>query len=610
MGMANPAQHADEHQNDIARILCERFSPITSASLSAVLSLSEGFSPPPFEFALSVIHKMVIRAAESSAWLKTPLAYLDMHSLPQQQQEEMLQQVRPQSHKQSIPQQTKLRRKGSISSEVVVLEVQPSSPLGGKDDVPKDGFVQVDNPDLIKGIFRLSQWSYPPPSSLKTMPPYDIRSPVSCLEPGCNSTFTTWTLYQNHMSQSHGYPKLLNFAIRKLYWKRCIICVVLAAGKPQTIGNYMWNNDPTLRCLMQILVCNQFEPSPLCEVTATSAYPCMHQQQERSQSLSSLREEDRDSHVLREDITVSMERITREWERREIQFTLDSAYPPPLPLTPRPPTAPSPKPLPTKQQRLQEKVKSTTTRKAITTPLVENVSQRGRKRKSLFNLVGLMDDDEFSELETAAAVEGGHHSQQQQKGKKENKQMKKNKSEIVCPEENPEDIEVRKFGLRISDVMLPESRGTRLGLPRFPSVEVLQMLRTLDGELGLGARLRQSTQPDFITAVVKNIIPATADSIERISSWLVSCMATEPNIISRVPAPIVTHLALMACLEEKQQQEQTMRKRVVLYEEGFNVPIGGEPSKSSIFLDDLRHVATPLAQHVSSFVWDAYHTDV
>ncbi len=613
MTVMNPCSHCPR-----TMYMPSRFSPITSASLSAVLSLSEGLSPPPFEFVLSVIHTMVIRAAESSVWLKTPLVYPGMHSLPQQQQqqqqqqqeEEMLQQVRPPSLKQSIPQQHKPRRKGSISNEVVVLEVQPSSPLEDKGNVPKDGFVQVDNPDLIKGIFSLSQWSYPPPSSLKTTPPYDVRSPVSCLEPGCNSTFTTWTLYQNHMSQSHGYPKLLNFAIRKLYWKCCIICVVLAAGKPQTIGNYMWNNDPTLRCLMQMLVCNQFEPSPLCEVTATSAYPCMHQQQEGSQSSSSLREEDRDSHVLREDITVSMERITREWERRETQFTLDSAYPPPPPLTPQPPTAPSPKPLPTKQQRLQEKVKSTTTRKAITTPLVENVSQRGRKRKSLFNLAGLMDDDESSELETAAAVEEGHHSQQQQKGKKGNKQMKKAKSAKICPEENPEDIEVRKFGLRISDVMLPESRGTRLGLPRFPPVEVLQMLRTLDGELGLGARLRQSTQPDFITAVVENIMPATADSIERISGWLVSCMATEPNIISRVPVPIVTHLALMACLEEKQQQEQTMRKRVVLYEEGFNVPIGGEPSKSSIFLDNLRHIATPLAQYVSPFVWDASRPDV
>ncbi len=590
-----------------------RFGSVTGASIGAVLSLSEGLSPPPFEFVLSVIHKMVVRAAKSSAWLKTPVDYPDMNSPPEQpHQEEILQQVRSQSHKQSLSlqQQPKLRCRSPSLSEVV-LEIQPSSSLGGKDGVAKDGFVQVDNPDLIKGIFSLSQWSCPPPSSLKTTPPYDIRSPVSCLEPGCDSTFVTWTLYQRHMSQSHGYPKLLNFAIRKLYWECCIICVILAAEKPQTIGIYMWNNDPTLRCLMQMLVCNQFESYPLCDVTTTSAYPCLHQQQDGSQLSSSREGDSDDSHVLHEDIIVSMEKITREWERREAQFKLDSAFPPSPPLTTQPRRVPSPKPLPTKQRRLQQKSKSTTTtttHKSTTTPLVENISKRGRKRKSLFNLAALRDNDESSsELEVDVPVEGG---QQQQKTKKGNKYIKKSMPEIICPEESPEDVEVRKFGLRISDIMLRESRGTMLGLPRFPPVEVLQMLRTTDGELGLGTRLRQSTQPDFITAVVQNIMPTTADSIERISCWLVPCMATEPNIIPRLPVQIVTHLALMACLQKKQEHEQTMKKRVVLYEEGFDLLIRGEHSKNSIFLDSIRLVSNDLAQHVSSFLWDASSPEV
>ncbi len=618
-----------------------RFSPISSISLGAVLSLSEGFSPPPFESLLSVIYGMVIRAAESSAWLKKAVVYPNTDSSSssssppsqqqqqQQQADEILQQVHSQPHKQPISQPHKARRKGSISSGVTLLEVQSSSKLEDSKNVPKDGFVQVDNPDLLKGIFGLARWSPPPPPSLNTTPPRDIHSPVSCLEPGCDSTFNNWTLYENHLSQCHDYPRMHNFAIRKLYWKCCIICTVLAAGNPRTIGNYMWNNDPTLRCLMQMLVCNQFEPSPLSAVTVTTAYPCIQRYDESSRL--SLTEWDVDSHILQEDITVSMERIARVWERREVQFRLDPAYPPPRPLTPQSPSALSPKPIPpsTKKQCLQERVRSTitSTRKAIstTTTQLESVSQRGRKRKSLFNLTDLMNDEKPIGLEEndgqgngSSTGNGGgvgrnnysHH--QQEKGKKAKKQMKRMKSEMVFPEEKPEDIEMRKFGLKISDVMLPESRGTRLGLPRFPPVEVLQSLRMLDGELGLGARLRQPTQPDFITAVVESIVPATADSTERISGWLVSCMAAEPIIISRLPVSVVTYLALMACLEEKQYQQQTMGKGMVVLCEGgvddFSTRISG--STSSIFSDNLRRVATPLAQHVSSILWDASRPDM
>ncbi len=562
-----------------------RFSPITSTSLGAVLSLLDGVSPPPFQFVLSTIYGMVIRAAESSAWLKTPPPVVDpdTHSplSSQQQPEEML-----------LPQQPKMRRRSSVSSEAAMLEVQPS-PLEEK-NVPKDGFVQVDNPDLLVIIFRLAQWTPPPPSR------GDIHLPVSCLEPGCDSTLINWTLYQNHMSTRHNFPRSFSFAIRKLYWRCCIICLVLAAGKPQTIGNYVWNNDPTLQYLMKILICNRFDTSPLGDVTVPTAYP------EVGSSQSSSSREGMDRHVPQEDgdVAVSMEKIAQEWERREVQFRLDSAYPPSS-LTPQAPSVPSPKPLPAKQNRLQERMRgSTSTRKTITVPS-QNISQRGRKRKSLFNLAGLMDNDgEYSEPEK---------DEEQRKDKSRgSKQTMKNpkKSEIIeCPEESPEEIEVHKFGLRISDVMVPESRGTTLGLPRIPPIEALQLLRSLDGELGLGARLRQSTQPDFIAAVVENAMPATADSIEKISSWLLPCMVSEPTIISRLPVPIVTHLALMACLEEKKQQ--TMGKGVMLYEEGSSIddldalPVKESGTTSSMFLDNLKLVATLLTQYVSSFVWDA-----
>jgi hypothetical protein len=40
-----------------------------------------------------------------------------------------------------------------------------------------------------------------------------------------------------------------------LFWRACLCSLVVAATNPATVGRWAWDAAPTLRCLMQMVVC-------------------------------------------------------------------------------------------------------------------------------------------------------------------------------------------------------------------------------------------------------------------------------------------------------------------------------------------------------------------
>lgn len=43
-------------------------------------------------------------------------------------------------------------------------------------------------------------------------------------------------------------------AVMTLYWKVWIMLLILAAFNPTTLGHMAWQNYPTLRCLMEMVM--------------------------------------------------------------------------------------------------------------------------------------------------------------------------------------------------------------------------------------------------------------------------------------------------------------------------------------------------------------------
>lgn len=67
-------------------------------------------------------------------------------------------------------------------------------------------------------------------------------------------------------------PPPVKLAHSDLFWRACIISLVLAATNPSTVGRWAWDTVPTLRCLMQMVVCSQYEfPPPGAMVDSSGA---------------------------------------------------------------------------------------------------------------------------------------------------------------------------------------------------------------------------------------------------------------------------------------------------------------------------------------------------
>ncbi|CAN0293836.1 unnamed protein product, partial [Ectocarpus sp. 4 AP-2014] len=47
-----------------------------------------------------------------------------------------------------------------------------------------------------------------------------------------------------------------------LFWRAAVVALVLAATNPASVGRELWETSPTMRCLMQMLVCTDFRFPP------------------------------------------------------------------------------------------------------------------------------------------------------------------------------------------------------------------------------------------------------------------------------------------------------------------------------------------------------------
>lgn len=47
-----------------------------------------------------------------------------------------------------------------------------------------------------------------------------------------------------------------------LFWRIALLLVLVSSCNPSTVGRWLWHNCPTLRCLMQMVVCSQYQFPP------------------------------------------------------------------------------------------------------------------------------------------------------------------------------------------------------------------------------------------------------------------------------------------------------------------------------------------------------------
>ena len=55
----------------------------------------------------------------------------------------------------------------------------------------------------------------------------------------------------------------INFAYSDLYWKGCLLIVIIATYNPDTIGYIVWENYPTMKCMMEMVMTNNYSFPPL-----------------------------------------------------------------------------------------------------------------------------------------------------------------------------------------------------------------------------------------------------------------------------------------------------------------------------------------------------------
>lgn len=59
----------------------------------------------------------------------------------------------------------------------------------------------------------------------------------------------------NYFRGSHVNCCFLNFVqVKGMYWQACLVVLIVAVFNPSTIGHFVWENIPSLRSLMEVLI--------------------------------------------------------------------------------------------------------------------------------------------------------------------------------------------------------------------------------------------------------------------------------------------------------------------------------------------------------------------
>ena len=122
---------------------------------------------------------------------------------------------------------------GKMHTGVAVTDADEDETEGGSNL----GLVRVQNDQLLEGILQLSQFPTPVP------PPIPVGA-------------------------SH--PPLL--ALSALFWRSCVLLVILSAFNPHTLGRKSWEAVPTLRCLLEMALSEIWlAPTAAAQVAAAAA---------------------------------------------------------------------------------------------------------------------------------------------------------------------------------------------------------------------------------------------------------------------------------------------------------------------------------------------------
>ena len=65
---------------------------------------------------------------------------------------------------------------------------------------------------------------------------------------------------------------LPSLGLQSVYWRVCTLCFILSCARPDTIGNFVWENVPTVRALMLMAISDRQNFVPLSDVIDSSVF--------------------------------------------------------------------------------------------------------------------------------------------------------------------------------------------------------------------------------------------------------------------------------------------------------------------------------------------------
>ncbi|CAM9549111.1 unnamed protein product [Chrysoparadoxa australica] len=414
------------------------------------------------------------------------------------------------------------------------ITADPGSITGMEGVLPAAQVLDVSDTNLVAEVFELSRFHYVDPRKPSSEAPEAKRKGVSSGKRDRKGREKS-----SELTPPKPLKPLPLLAQTDLFWRSCMVLLLLAASNPSTIGRHLWERVPTLRCLMQMVVCTQYEfppPGAMAVEDGGSERSTWLARQRLLEAEAELRAAERDALNIIYAVKKKRKRAPAHAPTRRVQTSLRSS------------------------QGLNA------------TGDGGGVSSRGRKRKMRFSVEDMMERE---------ALGGEEEDDEEEEWSGEVREIAPRPVKVRTRKPK-----VTKATWKYTDYMIfyPGS------VPRAPPPAVLEKIKDMDARFHIGARLRRSTNPDFITATMvsgKTGNTVSRARIERSAEWLLSALAAEPEvIIQRLPMSVTAHLLLLAYLEMTKQSPEG--------ETSGWLKGGGEL---------LQPLVVPVTAHVARYVW-------
>lgn len=244
----------------------------------------------------------------------------------------------------------------------------------------------------------------------------------------------------------------------EIFWRVALLLLLVSGSNPSSVGQWLWRHCPTTRCLMQMVVCNQYHfPPPGAVLTADGG----------------------DKGSRRNGI-----------KKRTSVGSLSGAF------------GGGSGDVRGAEGQIMAADTELAEEEAVLSKVLRGERRTGKKRKR---------------LNVNRAGEGD------------------------VPDNKP------LLSLIFLDLSMP---------PRTPPADVIERLKALNAEFGIGARLRRATEPDFVAAAI------AGDGSRGVSrrmlmttmEWLAPAVAAEPQVtLRRLPLECICHMYMIAHMKTSQK---------------------------------------------------------